>query len=461
LFGWDEKGSKIKVEFNNKKYTTTANEETGFWRVELPPMKASFNSFDITVIGSSNQMQILEDVLFGDVILCSGQNNMQFTLDDAVGGDIEAQDIANKYPYIRLTSGPLQGAYDLKSIASAPYDELGVINLPWSIASAETVVKPDQKSEWDYFSAVCWFTLRHLFDELDGKTPLGGIVQSYGGSSIQFWSSPEAIQTCGNVYQPGSSCCGYGGVDSCLYWSQISPYTIGPTRFKQVIWYQGEQNAGFGGPSQTEYYECALPAMINDWRRKLNQPNLAFGICLLTPWQSESSPTLEFADIRQVQLKTAAVVKDTFIVNTLDQGDPETGDIHSPFKEVVGIRAAKGTLAVAYHKHETVHYRGPQVNAKDIVIESPIAVTRTQQHINSKIVPTLSRALLSFSVQTVSVTSTGGIAAVEPDSIKLNLNTSIQCPSSLNIRGWVHITIITIITITITIILLLFFTSIY
>ena len=91
------------------------------------------------------------------------------------------------------------------------------------------------------------------------------------------------------------------------------------------------------------------------------------------------------------------------------------------------------------------------MNAKDIVIESPIAVTRTQQHINSKIVPTLSRALLSFSVQTVSETSTGGIAPVESDSIKLNLNTSIQCPSSLNIRGWVHITSI----------LLLFFTSIY
>ena len=90
LFGWDEKGSKIKVEFNNKKYSTTADVETGLWRVELPPMKATFNSFDITVIGSSNQLQVLEDVLFGDVILCSGQNNMEFTLDDAVGGDIEA-----------------------------------------------------------------------------------------------------------------------------------------------------------------------------------------------------------------------------------------------------------------------------------------------------------------------------------------------------------------------------------
>lgn len=430
FWGWDEKGSSITVEFNNKKYSATASPESGLWRVEFPPMKASFTAYEIIVTGSANQMQVLEDVLFGDVILCSGQNNMQFTLDDAVNGDAEAQ-VANKYPHIRLTSGPLQGAYDLKTIDSQTYNELGVINLPWSVASNETVVKPGQASEWDYYSAVCWFTLRHLFDELGGKTPLGGVVQAFGGSSIQFWSSPEAIQACGSVYQPGSSCCGYGGADSSLYWSQISPYTIGPTRFKQVIWYQGEQNAGFGGPSQTEYYACALPALINDWRQKLKQPTLPFGICLLAPWQSESNPTLEFADLRQVQIQTAATVEGSFTVSTLDQGDPGSGDIHSPFKEVVGARAAKGALAVAYGRPD-VPYKGPQIRASDVTLEAPVLVTRTQQHISNKIVPTLSRALLRFSVQKVN-TASGADGTVSES--KLNFNSSVECPSSLNIRG--------------------------
>lgn len=204
LWGWDEKGSTVTVEFNGKKYSSKASSENGFWRIELPAMKASFTPYQVVAMGSANQMQVLEDVLFGDVILCSGQNNMQFTLDDAVTGDVEAQ-LANNYPYIRLTSGPLQGSYDLKAIESGPYNELGVINLPWSVASNETVVKPGQSSEWDYYSAVCWFTLRQLFDQLDGRTPLGGVVQAFGGSSIQFWSSPEAIQACGSVYQPGKS----------------------------------------------------------------------------------------------------------------------------------------------------------------------------------------------------------------------------------------------------------------
>lgn len=445
FWGWDEKGARVEVRFNNKKYTTTANVESGLWRIEFPAMKPSFVPYDITVIGSSNQMQVLEDILFGDVILCSGSSNMEFTLDDAVTGDEEAQ-LANKYPYIRLTSGPLQGSYDLKSIDSTPYNELGVINLPWSVASNETVVKPDQTSEWDYYSAVCWFTLRHLFDELDGKIPLGGVVQAFGGSSIQFWSSPEAIQVCGDVYQPGSSCCGYGGADSCLYHSQLAPYAVGPTKFKQIIWYQGEQNAGFGGPSQTEYYNCALPALIIDLRSKFQQPNLGFGICLLTPWQSESSPTLEFADLRQVQLKTALTIENTFIINTLDQGDPETGDIHSPFKLRVGIRAAQGTLSVAYGRKD-IQYRGPQIRASDIIIEPPVAITRTQQHITNKIVPTLSRALLSFSVQQQSQktnpikndnrdseNSIDGRSVIDSEA-KLYLNSSVVCPPSLNIRG--------------------------
>ena len=49
-----------------------------------------------------------------------------------------------------------------------------------------------------YFSAVCWFTLKRVFDAVRASTgeqvPLGGIDQSYGGTSIQYWMSPDAIK---------------------------------------------------------------------------------------------------------------------------------------------------------------------------------------------------------------------------------------------------------------------------
>ncbi len=75
---------------------------------------------------------------------------------------------------------------------------------------------------WDYYSAFAWFTLRSLYDDLESRgmaVPLGGIAQSYGGTSIQWWSSPESIQEC---HAPaGSSCCNFGGIDSCLWFTQV------------------------------------------------------------------------------------------------------------------------------------------------------------------------------------------------------------------------------------------------
>ena len=81
---------------------------------------------------------------------------------------------------------------------------------------------PTACSGWDYYSAFAWFTLRSLYDELESRgaeVPLGGIVQSYGGTSIQWWSSPSSILECGAP--PGSACCSYGGMDSCLWYTQV------------------------------------------------------------------------------------------------------------------------------------------------------------------------------------------------------------------------------------------------
>ena len=146
------------------------------------------------------------------------------------------------------------------SIQPEPYQELKVISLPWSVASS-SVMKQGMQS---YYSAVCWFAMKDTIDRLGGKIPLGGVVQSFGGTAIQQWSSPVALKVCEGVRVSGvlfshtstvcSSlslffcCLGYGcngfrGQDSCLYNSQIAPYTLGPMQFKLVLWYQGESNA--------------------------------------------------------------------------------------------------------------------------------------------------------------------------------------------------------------------------
>lgn len=283
VWGWDTAGNEVTITFEGTKYSGTAASD-GLWRIELAPMRASLQAYTLEFINSNNEKVSLEDVLFGDVFLCSGQSNMEYTVNNVINGAEEVQ-AANNYPYIRLTSGPLQGAYSLDSVTKGDYSELGVTDLPWSVASNTTIAQPGQ-TDWNYFSAVCWFSIRNVFDLLNGTTPIGGVVQAYGGTSIQYWSSPDAIEQCSSVYAPGTDCCGWGGYDSCLYYSQIAPYTIGPTQFKQVLWLQGEQNAGCGGDPQMEYYSCALTALISDWRTKLQQKDLPFGAVLLAPWQT-------------------------------------------------------------------------------------------------------------------------------------------------------------------------------
>lgn len=75
-------------------------------------MRASLQAYTLEFINSNNEKVSLEDVLFGDVFLCSGQSNMEYTVNNVINGAEEVQ-AANNYPYIRLTSGPLQGAYRL------------------------------------------------------------------------------------------------------------------------------------------------------------------------------------------------------------------------------------------------------------------------------------------------------------------------------------------------------------
>lgn len=298
---------------------------------------------------------------------------MEFTVNDVVNGSTEVQ-TANAYPNIRITSGPEQGLYNLNNISNQPYTELGVTNLPWSVANNITVgCMVTGCSGWNYFSAACWFTLKNTYDMLQSNNdavPLGGIAQTYGGTSIQWWSSSEAIDSCDTP--PGSACCNYGGSDSCLYNSQVSPYTIGPIALSGWLWYQGEQNANCGGPPQIGYYNCGLQALINDVRTKFQSPSLPFGIFLLAAWQS-SDPY--FPLLRLIQVNASLKMTNVFTASTLDRGEPAGGPVHSPYKQEPGRRAALGIQNEVYNQN--VPYIGPRYAGAKITSASSSIVQVT------------------------------------------------------------------------------------
>ena len=264
IWGWATNGAAVAVEFRGSSLRTTAGVD-GLWKVALPPQPATLTPAEIKVTSGSVDIT-LTNVVFGDVILCSGQSNMEFVLSSAINATAEIA-AADSYPYIRVVDGPQQNSdpLPLKSPANAsvPHNNLFYNRMNWSVASSKTVGHGSDNccgrralSDQDIldqsraalhdtshelsaaagsgFSAVCWFAARDLFNSLGGSVPIGAIDQSYGGTSIQFWMSPDAIAV--SDAPLATQCCGQDGGPSCLWNTQIHPYTIGPTQLAGVIW---------------------------------------------------------------------------------------------------------------------------------------------------------------------------------------------------------------------------------
>jgi sialate O-acetylesterase len=123
----------------------------------------------------------LDDVLFGDVWLCSGQSNMQFSVSGMFNASVEIAN-ANNYPKIRLFTLVDRQAF-------TPQEEPLTIGMNWSVASNATVAS-------GYTSAVCWLYGRMVQEGLGGR-PIGLIHTSWGGTDIEYWTPPEVLKDCG------------------------------------------------------------------------------------------------------------------------------------------------------------------------------------------------------------------------------------------------------------------------
>ena len=163
---------------------------------------------------------------------------------------------------------------------------------------------------------------------------------------------------------------------------------------------RGEQNAGCGGPPQIDFYNCALPALISDWRAKLGDPTLPFGVYLLAPWNA-SSPA--FSMLRLSQVKASTTLSNVVTCSTLDAGEPNGGPVHSPYKQLPASRCAAAMQTLVYSRGAGAPpYLGPRAVAA-----------------------TLAPADASRAAPTTRVT-----VAFAPGST-LVLNTSISCPPKI------------------------------
>lgn len=325
------------------------NVKGGVWTATLSPQEGPG---PVTIEATDGQNKInLTDVLFGDVWICSGQSNMEFTLDMALNASDELADTAN-YQNIRVFTAT-------KRTSSNPELDLLQIDEPWSKPSKDTLGhKP-----WTYFSAVCWLYGKYIYQKL--KYPIGLVASSWGGTAIELWSSPDALKLCNTPNKVESQ---RNAISNSQLWNaMMHPFT--KMTIKGAIWYQGEANAG-----KPDKYKCYFPTMIDDWRKKFNAAsgtaaNFPFGFVQLAPNRNDPSVITGFPDIRWHQTADYGYVpnyrmQNVFMSVAMDLPDYKSpyGSVHPRDKEDVCHRLALAGLSVAYNML-VGPFQGPNITA--------------------------------------------------------------------------------------------------
>ncbi|XP_033626189.1 sialate O-acetylesterase-like [Asterias rubens] len=366
LWGYTDDQAAVQVRVQDKMYKAQTGfkpfSTTAIWKVKLDPMPAG-GPYNITVFCQAFTVVntiYLVDVMFGDVWVCSGQSNMAFTVKQAFNGSKELIDSVT-YPNIRLLA-----VVNVTS-ATPEYDFNGGLHGPWSKPNSDSL--GGKAPTYTYFSALCWFFGRDLYDSL--QYPIGLISSNWGSTPIEVWSAPNVLQHCNatesiegllEIDEELESLLGRDPkIPTCLWNSMIHPmlnFTI-----KGVIWYQGEANTGDPAP-----YKCLFHAMIEDWRLKWNEgtdgstdPQFPFGFMQLStsnypyPETVGPYPTLRWHQTYDYGYVPNPVMKNVFMAVGIDLVDETSpyGPIHPRDKQEMGTRLSLAGRAVVYGQNVT------------------------------------------------------------------------------------------------------------
>jgi len=399
VWGWADPGEEVTVTLGSRTVKTKAN-DAGKWRVDLAKTAANYQPQKLIISGRNTVT--FEDVLVGDVWLCSGQSNMEFGIQN-LKGMAELND-----PEIRVFCLT-------KSAALTPLDDTTFVpkELVWDTSTGHWSKTPDAGS-WNGFSAVGYLFGQRIH-EFSGN-PVGLIGSYWGGTPAQAWTSLPALEKnpalenhvktfqaltpqqkarypvvwatyvaamrkwSQEVWEPDQVALrqweatakqareqgkpeppkpqptgqrpanpGNEGTPTTLFNAMIHPLI--PYAIKGVIWYQGESNSWDG-----EGYGTLFSTLINDWREQWRQSDFPFLFVQVAGYGvPKTDPTRgRWAALREGQRKALAL-PNTGMAVAIDVGDKD--DIHPRNKEPVARRLALAAEHLAYGKR--LVYSGP------------------------------------------------------------------------------------------------------
>jgi sialate O-acetylesterase len=375
VWGKADDGEQVTVKFRGNEASAAA--QSGKWKVEIDAGAAG-GPFELVIAGKNTIT--LKDVYVGEVWVCSGQSNMDWTISQSDASDKKLAADAPADPLLRL--------FRQKNTALAePADDVNP-SFTWTAASPQ--VLPN-------FSAVGYFFGRNLRENL--KVPVCLIHTAWGGTRAEAWTSravlsadpdykgeiesfdkamerfkadpeglfkdqvaaakkqnkpePKAVQN------PASN----ANAPTVLYNGMVHPFLN--FRIRGVIWYQGESNAG-----KAYAYRKLFPMMIKNWRDDWKAGEFPFLFVQLAPYMAYQAEPADdaWAELREAQAMTLKNSPNTGMAVITDFGNE--GDIHPTPKRTVGERLALIARAKTYG--EKIEYSGPVV--KDLKFEGPKVV---------------------------------------------------------------------------------------
>ncbi len=372
IWGWANPKETVTVQLGATTQTIQANDR-GEWKAILPAMTAG-GPYTLTVSGSSTVTY--NDVMIGEVWLCSGQSNMEFGMGRLVNAKEEIA--AANHPGIRLLM------VENRWTPLPQSDMEGT----WKVCTPENVAA----GGWNGFSAVGYFFGRELNEKLG--VAVGLIEPDWGGTRIESWTPPEgfaAVPALKDEYErvqvgdprtelhrqhlqqtldqfdqwlagARQAMNAQGPVPpppdypdelraphdlqqaTALYNGMIHPLV--PFSLRGAIWYQGEANE-----SEGMRYAARMQALVTGWRTLWGEGDFPFYFVQIAPFNYGDNPE-RLAELWEAQTAAATAIPNSGMAVVNDIGNLK--DIHPADKQDVGHRLALLALARTYGSNNVV-----------------------------------------------------------------------------------------------------------
>ena len=332
LWGWGDPGEKIKITttWDTTTYTVSSTSNAKWSTMIKTPVAGG--PYKISIKGK-NSIE-LDDVMIGEVWVCSGQSNMEMN----VNWGLPYSDDVNK-----ANNKSIRFFHISKATSEYPQEN---VDGKWVVCNPD-----DMKS----FSAVGYFFGQKL--QLELNAPVGLINTSWGGTPAEVWT-PEELVVNDPVLKEAA-----GKLTASQWWpvkpgmtynAMIHPLT--GYNIAGSIWYQGESNTGTAAT-----YQSLFTTMIGSWR-KAWQKDFPFYYVQIAPYAGYGNmniaPLLREAQTKSMSYPNTGMVVISDLVDNIN-------DIHPKMKKEVGLRLANYALAQTYSRN-VVAYKSPDYKSMKV-----------------------------------------------------------------------------------------------